>query len=195
MRCVDCDGSQICEHRKRRENCADCGGSAICEHLINKRYCKLCGGSQICEHGRKKAYCRDCDGSAFCEHSLRKTRCQICSGSELCEHNKRKHCCILCTILTSLHESIYISIYHAIGIDYLPKWRELLGCSIEEYKDYLDTKLEPWMTWENYGVGPYKWYIYYSIPIEFGGPTLEIKITRFHYRNTIPMRSMDAHKI
>ena len=40
-------------HKKRREICIECGGSQICEHGKIKDYCKDCGGSQICEHNNK----------------------------------------------------------------------------------------------------------------------------------------------
>ena len=39
---VDCEGSQICEHKKRKYFCKDCGGSQICKHKKVKSNCKLC---------------------------------------------------------------------------------------------------------------------------------------------------------
>ncbi len=30
---------------------------------------------------------------------------------------------------------------------------ELIGCTTEELWSYLESKFEPWMTWENHGVG------------------------------------------
>ena len=31
------------------------------------------------------------------------------------------------------------------------KTQEILGCSFEEFKQYIEGKFEPWMTWENHG--------------------------------------------
>ena len=41
-RCVECGGSELCEHGKRREYCKDCAGSQICEHREYKYNCKEC---------------------------------------------------------------------------------------------------------------------------------------------------------
>ena len=35
---------------------------------------------------------------------------------------------------------------------------DILGCSISDFKIYLDSKFEDWMTWENYG-NPKRWYL------------------------------------
>jgi hypothetical protein len=31
-KCVDCGGSSICDHGRRKASCKDCGGSGICDH-------------------------------------------------------------------------------------------------------------------------------------------------------------------
>ncbi len=32
------------------------------------------------------------------------------------------------------------------------KTEEILGCSLEEFKEYIVSKWKPWMSWENYGI-------------------------------------------
>jgi hypothetical protein len=32
------------------------------------------------------------------------------------------------------------------------KTQEILGCTFEEFKQYLESKFEPWMNWDNYGL-------------------------------------------
>jgi hypothetical protein len=53
---------------------------------------------------------------------------------------------------------------------------EYLGCTIEEYKQYIESKFTLEMTWENYGT---YWEIDHTIPLSKGGS--------FHYTNTTPM--------
>jgi hypothetical protein len=35
----------------------------------------------------------------------------------------------------------------------------LVGCSIKELRAHLESKFEPWMSWDNYGFGPGKWVV------------------------------------
>jgi hypothetical protein len=55
---------------------------------------------------------------------------------------------------------------------------QLLGCSIEEFKLYLEKQFNENMNWDNYGKDKY-WEIDHTIPLSKGGS--------FHYTNTSPM--------
>lgn len=50
------------------------------------------------------------------------------------------------TIRTSINKS-----FKNYGYNKTSKTQEILGCSFEEFKIYLESKFEPWMTWDNKG--------------------------------------------
>jgi len=69
---------------------------------------------------------------------------------------------------------------------------EILGCSCDFFKLYLESKFEPWMTWENYGLWNgelnYGWDIDHIIPISSGNTEDEI-LKLNHYSNFQPLCS------
>ncbi len=72
------------------------------------------------------------------------------------------------------------------------KTTEILGCSFEEFKIYLESKFEDWMTWENRalynGEFNYGWDIDHIIPLS-SAKTEEDIIRLNHYTNLQPLCS------
>ena len=72
------------------------------------------------------------------------------------------------------------------------KTEDILGCSFDEFKLYLESKFEDWMTWENRGLynGDFKygWDIDHIIPIS-SAKTEEDIIKLNHYTNLQPLCS------
>lgn len=68
-----------------------------------------------------------------------------------------------------------------------------LGCTIEEYKKYLESKFLEGMSWDNWN---YKgWHIDHIKPLSlFNLKDKEEYLKAFHYKNTQPMWSTDNHK-
>ena len=71
---------------------------------------------------------------------------------------------------------------------------DLLGCTLEEYQDYLESKFQQGMTWDNHAVDG--WHIDHILPLNESGTTLteEEKIKRIHYTNTQPLWAKDNMK-
>jgi len=76
--------------------------------------------------------------------------------------------------------------------DKSPYFLDKLGCSFEEFKIYLESKFEDWMTWENKGLYNgylnYGWDIDHKIPIS-SATTEEEMIKLNHYTNLQPLCS------
>jgi hypothetical protein len=94
-----------------------------------------------------------------------------------------------------LKESIRSSINKIInknGLTKITKTELILGCSFEEFKQYIETKFEPWMNWDNYGLYNgelnYGWDIDHIIPLSTI-KTVEELIKLNHFTNLQPLCS------
>jgi hypothetical protein len=78
------------------------------------------------------------------------------------------------------------------GFKKTSKTEEILGCSFEEFKIYLESKFEPWMTWDNYGKyngeENYGWDIDHIIPVREASSENEVMILN-HFSNLQPLCS------
>jgi hypothetical protein len=94
-------------------------------------------------------------------------------------------------LITNVRNLIYNSFYYN-GYSKNSKTEELLGCSFEELKDYLESKFEPWMNWNNRGLYSgefnYGWDIDHKIPLSSVNTEDEI-IKLNHYTNLQPLCS------
>jgi hypothetical protein len=70
------------------------------------------------------------------------------------------------------------------------KTNDILGCSFEDFKQHLESKFEPWMNWENYGLYNgelnYGWDIDHIIPLSTANTENDV-IQLNHYTNLRPL--------
>lgn len=97
--------------------------------------------------------------------------------------------------LKSNIRSLIISSMKLKGYKKLSKTQNILGCTFEEFKTYLESKFEPWMNWNNYGNwnGHTKelnisWDIDHIIPLSTA-TTEEEMLKLNHYTNLQPLCS------
>lgn len=86
---------------------------------------------------------------------------------------------------------VYKSIKRCLGIKKL-KTQCILGCSFEEFKLYIESKFEPWMTWDNHGLynGEFNcgWDIDHIIPLS-SAKNIDDVIKLNYYTNLQPLCS------
>ncbi len=72
---------------------------------------------------------------------------------------------------------------------------ELLGCTVEELKQYLESKFTEGMTWDNHGYGSDKWHIDHIKPCsKFNFSYLKQQELCFNYTNLQPLWQNDNFK-
>ncbi len=181
--CKECGGGSLCEHGRLKNQCKECGGSAICEHGKRRTTCKECGGGALCEHGKIRSRCKECKGGSLCEHGRIRCTCKECGGASICEHGREKSKCNECDPIGYLRSIVSNRIRHALREDKSQKSIEYLGCSIQEFKEHIESQFQEGMTWDNYG----EWHIDHIVPIMYETPTMEEVVERLHYLNTQPL--------
>lgn len=180
----------------------------VCNRFIRKKneQGKCCTHIR-CEHDQQKAQCKLCRGNSFCKHDKRTSNCMDCGGSSICMHQKQKLVCKICSFdkyLTNLIRTRIRDTYKKLGFERtIINPAVYLGCSIEEYIDYINELLEnqkeykkyneilPKMTWENHGS---HWQINHTTPLNKTPYNEEIVFKRFHYTNTMPLPISEIRK-
>jgi len=98
---------------------------------------------------------------------------------------------ILFTLKHNINTSI-LSTFRNFGYSKKTRTHEILGCSFDEFKIYLEGKFEDWMNWGNRGLYNgelnYGWDIDHIIPISTC-QTEEDVIRLNHYKNLQPLCS------
>ena len=95
----------------------------------------------------------------------------------LCTHNLQVAECRYCNINGALRKSIMIRIRKFSKLNF-----DVFGCSIDEYKLYLESKFDKGMSFQNYGY----WLIFQKDYIKPSDSEDQIK-TKLHYTNTRPL--------
>jgi len=106
-----------------------------------------------------------------------------------CDHGQKSmNSCIVCT--PKYLRKVVNTRINAAGIRNADN-AAILGCTIEDFKVHMESKMKPGMTWENYGRGDDKWCIDYITPLGYETSSKvkdkEIIKHRLHYLNTQPM--------
>ena len=109
-------------------------------------------------------------------------KCIKCESKYNCEHNKYKYTCKECNFDSFLKNRVINRMYSVLSTQ--KPSLEYLGCTISEYKLYIENKLLPEWNWDNYGK---EWSIDHIKPLKVKDINEEEIIERLHYTNTQPL--------
>lgn len=157
----------------------------ICTH---EGCTNLIKNNQKCwQHGAIRGKCKTegCEGKSYVQGF-----CYACSPI------KQKHCkdhdkymCLTCMPVLALASRIRsrfrVGLKH-YGFTKSEKTVDVLGCSYAFYRQFIESKFKPNMSWENFG----DWQIDHKIALfnkDEGPVTKELIIKRSHYTNTQPL--------
>lgn len=201
--CRECDGRDFCEHDKRQSSCKECKGKSICKHDKRIQNCIKCCPDSFCVHKRLKNNCKICGGNNRCIHNIMKSVCVECGGGSLCVHGKKKQTCKECypkkykkwreyrnkrrveNPSLRLKENMRSRVWDALKNNAKSANTEtLVGCTIAELWNHLESQFDSEMTRDNYG----EWHVDHIIPCDaFDLSRPEEQRRCFNYRNLQPM--------
>ncbi|AKA60258.1 hypothetical protein P8625_07 [Verrucomicrobia phage P8625] len=93
---------------------------------------------------------------------------------------------VLCNLRSRLGHAI-----RAAKADKSAKTKELLGCSVSQFRKHLESTFKKGMSWENYG----KWHVDHIVPCSSFDLSKESEQRAcFHFRNTQALWSEENHK-
>ena len=191
-----------CSCGKRKSLCAKCGGRDLCPCGKQKYQCKQCGGSSFCRCGKQKSRCAKCGGGSFCACGKLRTLCAKCGGGRLCPCGKQKNTCMVCNTAPALRVLSTNRLRNALGV---PKYKhldlhvsyvtaeDLLGCTVQHFKQHLEARFTTGMTWANHGNDG--WHIDHIRPVSsFDLADAAQRQACFHFANTQPMWATENRK-
>lgn len=120
-----------------------------------------------------------------------KNKCEIIDKNRIYINERRKNDLtfrLLGNMRSLIRQSIIRKVYKKDS-----KTINILGCTIDEFRIYLEKKFEPWMNWDNYGKYSIKrktWQLDHIIPISSAKTEEEIILLN-KYTNFQPLESLE----
>jgi hypothetical protein len=161
--------------------------------LKQKEYHKRVGYEK---QPRRKAYKREYDKIPQMHEYKRRYRRDYDKRPKRREYNKKLRDKLKNTPSIKAKNAIRLSILQALGIRGISKSAitvEYLGCSVEFFKLYIESKFTEEMSWENHGL--HGWHLDHIRPCaSFDLSIIEEQKKCFHYTNYQPLWAIDNLK-
>ncbi len=175
--CIDCNISYetiIYSTQKPNIRCRSCSIRSKIPILINKE-CRICNCSKSIDNFYKNY--------------------KVCKPCLFKKRNKRYNDRLKTDVIFKIRHNLKVNLrkqFKSIGSKKKGKTIEILGCSITEFKLYLENRFDNWMNWDNYGLyngeNNFGWDIDHIIPIS-SAVTIDDLIKLNHYTNFQPLCS------
>jgi len=93
--------------------------------------------------------------------------------------------------MVKLHTLVKVYVSSALkGKPKSHRTKDILGMEWDEFREYIESMFEPWMTWDNHGHGRGKWALQHIIPKTFAETEDDIYRLNY-YKNLMPMDFSD----
>lgn len=68
--------------------------------------------------------------------------------------------------------------------------QEIVGCTATEFRAHIESQMEPWMNWDNYGKGAGTWQLDHTIPSSMAKDENELELLH-HFTNMRPLSTLE----
>lgn len=160
----------------------------------NKYKKKDCYHENLRNTGGYTYSCKECVklyNQKYYQENLSERRNYLETNRERIRNNKRESLSSTDRLRNNIHRRI-VHALHSNGETKSKRTKDIIGISVPLFKEYIESMLEPWMSWENYGKYNgklnYGWDIDHIMPISTAKNKDEI-IKLSHYTNLQPLCS------
>lgn len=183
----------------KKNLCESCGNKSIersKKKLIRRQKSNLCTCCGCEKENKEKAYCDVCtekdrerlkDRSKERYNGMRCVRCNF-------QMDVKKYHCNICRIEFSIRANIW-SALRSRNLSKSARTEELLGCSIDFFREHMKNLMADWMNEDNYGVhipGERRWQIGHRRPVaSFDLMKVEQQKKCWHYTNLFPQEASE----
>jgi hypothetical protein len=179
VRCNDCLKLSKIDFKKRFEKNKIEGKCVICGLIKNNKRASMCDACALKDISRQK------DNRLYCKKNKLCYKCYV-------SLENGKVLCLNCSLENNIRKNI-IYVLRKKQIPKKSRTEEIIGCTVEQFRDYIKNAMEPWMNEDNYGVhvpGERRWQLGHKMPIAaFDLANPEQLKKAWHYTNIVPQEA------
>jgi hypothetical protein len=193
--CRDC-GKPKNGKKNLCESCGNKSNERSKDKLTERQNGNLCTSCGFKKENKDKAYCYVCtekdkkrlkDRNKQRYNGMRCVRCNF-------QMTVKKYHCNICKIEFSIRTNIW-SALRSRNLSKSARTEELLGCSIDFFREHMKNLMADWMNEDNYGVhipGEKRWQIGHRRPVaSFDLVKVEEQKKCWHYTNLFPQEASE----